>query len=70
LRGSDSVVVFTGLADLPETLGVARHTLKQRTKLGVAAAGARNAAEFVCIADGEISAGAGGERAGVGERDF
>lgn len=70
MRGSDSVVVFTGLADLPETLGVARHTLKQRTKLGVAAAGARNAAEFVCIADLEIAAGAGGERAGVGERDF
>lgn len=70
LRGPDPVGVFTGLADLPERFGDGGHAGEAAAEFGGLGAEARYAAEFLFIADVEIAARAGGERAGVGERDF
>lgn len=70
LRGPEPVGVFTGLADLPERFGVGGHAGEEAAEFGGPGAEARYDAEFVVIADVEIAAGAGAERAGGGERDF
>lgn len=68
LRGPDPVGVFTGLADLPEGFGDGGHAGEAAAEFGGLGAEARYAAEFLFIADVEIAARAGGERAGGGER--